>query len=179
MLNVYRYEGKKIEDIKNKICEELNEAEENLIIQEKETKTGLFKNKKIQVVVLKKEDVINYIKEYIKKICELMNIDINFEVKKRDNNILFLLHSNQNRILIGKSGRTLEALQTIIKQSIYNLTDIYINFSLDVGDYKEKQLKNLERLVRNIARNVAKTKIEAKLDSMNSYERRIVHTFKR
>ena len=37
-------------------------------------------------------------------------------------------------------------------------------------------IKNIEYLAKKTAREVAKTKVEAKLDSMNSYERRIVHS---
>ena len=40
---------------------------------------------------------------------------------------------------------------------------------------KEKHEKSLEILAKKIAKEVATTKIEAKLDSMNSYERRIIH----
>ena len=39
----------------------------------------------------------------------------------------------------------------------------------------EKREKTIEHLAKNIAKEVAATKIETKLDSMNSYERRIVH----
>ena len=48
-------------------------------------------------------------------------------------------------------------------------------FTLDVNEYKEKREKSLERLAKRIAREVKTTKVEAKLDSMNSYERRIIH----
>ena len=34
----------------------------------------------------------------------------------------------------------------------------------------------IEFLAKKIAREVSKTKVETKMDSMNSYERRIVHT---
>ena len=46
---------------------------------------------------------------------------------------------------------------------------------LDIENYKEKKVSHLERTVKQIAREVAKIKVEAKLDRMNSYERRIVH----
>ena len=44
------------------------------------------------------------------------------------------------------------------------------------AEYKLKQQKRLESLAKRVAREVSKTKIDAKLDPMNSYERRIVHT---
>ena len=48
-------------------------------------------------------------------------------------------------------------------------------FTIDINDYQEKKERNLIRLAKNIAREVSQTKVEAKLDSMNSYERRIIH----
>ena len=40
----------------------------------------------------------------------------------------------------------------------------------------KKRVKNIEYLAKKTAREVAKTKVEATMDSMNSYERRIVHS---
>ena len=51
----------------------------------------------------------------------------------------------------------------------------YYKFNLDVGEYKLKKQKNLERMAYRIAKEVRKTKVDAKLDPMNSYERRIIH----
>ena len=48
-------------------------------------------------------------------------------------------------------------------------------FLIDINSYKEKHEKQLVRLAKNVAKEVATTKIEAKMDSMNSYERRIIH----
>ena len=46
---------------------------------------------------------------------------------------------------------------------------------IDVGNYKEKRAKNIENLAKRLAREAYKTKTEVTMDSMNSYERRIVH----
>ena len=71
-----------------------------------------------------------------------------------------------------------------MKQELEKIDDIDIilgnneknNIVEYVEKYKEKREKSLESLARRIAREVATTKVEAKLDSMNSYERRFVHT---
>ena len=81
-----------------------------------------------------------------------------------------------NAILIGKNGKTLESINLILKQSLYKELGFYFNFILDAGEYKIKQQKNIERLAKQVAREVYNTKIPAKLDPMNAYERRIVHT---
>ena len=79
-------------------------------------------------------------------------------------------------MLIGKSGRTMEALNIVTKQVVSSEIGCNFPFIIDVGEYKEKQQKNIERMAKQIAREVAKSKIPAKLDPMNSYERRLVHT---
>ena len=104
-----------------------------------------------------------------------MGLEVNIEIKTKDNSKIITLYSNNNNILIGKNGRTLDALNTISKQVIRNEFGVNINFLIDVGEYKVNQQKNIERLAEKVAREVAKTKVEAKLDSMNSYERRLVH----
>ena len=85
------------------------------------------------------------------------------------------MYSDNNGILIGKDARTLNALTTIIKQAVFNQIGTYYNFVLDVSEYKEKQQYFIEKAAKKTAREVARTKIEAKLEPMNSYERRIVH----
>jgi spoIIIJ-associated protein len=67
------------------------------------------------------------------------------------------------------------ALSTVVRQMVFNELGYYYKFNLDVGEYKLKQQKNLERMAHKLAREVAKTKVEVKLDPMNSYERRIIH----
>ena len=170
----YTYQAKTFEEAKNMALAELMEQQENLYIKEIENSTKLF-NKKSVIEVVKKEDVLEYIKELIKSITKYMGLTVNMEVKKRDDNVTISLYSDNNAILIGKDARTLNALTTIIKQSVFNQIGTYYNFVLDVSEYKEKQQYFIERAAKKTAKEVARTKVEAKLEPMNSYERRIVH----
>ena len=170
----YTYQAKTFEEAKNLALAELMEQQENLYIKEIESSTKLFSKKSV-IEVVKKEDVLEYIKELIKNITKYMGLTVNMEVKKREDNVTISLYSDNNAILIGKDARTLNALTTIIKQSIFNQIGTYYNFVLDVSEYKEKQQFFIERAVKKSAKEVARTKIEAKLEPMNSYERRIVH----
>ena len=97
------------------------------------------------------------------------------QIDAREKNIEVKIFSDHNSILIGKDGRTLESLQNIVRQILYKYTEDEYKIILDVENYKEKKITNLERLAKRTAREVASTKIETKLDRMNSYERRIIH----
>ena len=170
----YTYQAKTFEEAKNEALKDLMEQQENLYIKEVENSTKLF-NKKSVIEVVKKEDVLEYIKELIKNITKFMGLTANMEVKKRDDNVTISLYSDNNGILIGKDARTLSALTTIIKQAVFNQIGTYYNFVLDVSEYKEKQQFFIERAAKKTAREVARTKIDANLEPMNSYQRRIVH----
>jgi len=170
----YIYEGKTIEELKEKTLNELKVNEEDLIINILEEKNSLLKKTaKIEVTTI--NDVINYAKEILSEILKLMNIDVKFEIRRREKTISIKLFSDNNAILIGKNGRTISALQTLVRQIISNEVNEKLSIILDVENYKEKRTKNIEYLAKKTAREVAKTKVEATLDSMNSYERRIVH----
>lgn len=174
-MEILVYEGKNLNELKEKAFSELNASENELYIRETEEVKGLLKTKKYKLEILTKDDVLKYIKNYIIDVAKNMGITVNIEAKKRENYIQINLFSENSSILIGKNGRTMEALQYLIKNSIYNKTGFKINVILDVEDYKEKINKHLEYNVKKIAREVRKTGVDAKLDPMNSYERRIVH----
>ena len=177
MLVKNRYSGKTKEEAINNAKIALQELEENLYIKEIEVKSGLF-NKKVEIEVIRKDDVADYIKELTKEIIRDMGINCNLEVKKRENglNITVITDDDNNSILIGKNGRTLDSLTAIIKHSIFNEIGEFYPFTLDVGEYKLAREQKLERLAKKVAREVAYTKVAAKMDPMNSYERRIIHT---
>lgn len=170
----YIYEAKTKEDAISKALNELNTTEENTIIKILEEKQGLLK-KSIKIEVIKVNDLIDYLKECINKILKLMNIEANLEVRKREKNIEIKIFSNKNSILIGKDGKNLDSLQNILRQILITNVECDYKLNLDIENYKEKRITNLERMAKKVAREVKITKIEAKLDKMNSYERRIVH----
>ena len=171
----YTYDGKTKEEAIEKALNELNVVKENLIIKVLEEKNTLLK-KNVKIEVINYNDVIDKIKEDIIEITKLMGMTSNLEVRRRDESITIKIFSDHNAVLIGRNGSTIAALQTIIRQIISNEIDEHINIILDVENYKEKRVKNIEFLAKKVAREVAKTKVETKLDSMNSYERRIVHS---
>ena len=170
----YTYQAKTFEEAKNQALVDLMEQESNLYINEIESSNKLF-NKKSVIEVIKKDDVVEHIKELVKDITKLMGLSINMETKKRGETLNITIYADNNAVLIGKNAKTLDALTTIIKQSIYKEIGENYKFVLDVSDYKQKREWNLERMAKQIAREVAKTGVEATLEPMNSYERRIIH----
>ena len=176
MLEKVRLEGKNKEELLNNFLSENNLILDEIYLKEEETEAKLFKSKKVILEIVKKSDVKDYLKEYIKTLGTNMGLTVNAEIREKEDHYEIMLISDNNNILIGKDGRTLNAIQLLLHQSLNNQVGFNIHVTVDVSNYKDKKIKRIEREVKRIMREVEKTKIEAKLDPMNSYERRLVHT---
>lgn len=175
-LKSHKYEGKNQEEVINSALKDLNASTNEVYTNVKEEITGsIFKSKKYKVEVILKEDLVEYIKNYLKEITDLMGLKVQFEVQKRENFIKVNMICDNNAILIGKNGRTMSSLQVLIRQAVQTKCEQRINIILDASDYKEKQQRSIERLAIRLAKDVRKTGVEVKMDSMNSFERRLVH----
>lgn len=170
----HRFVGKTYEEAVNKAKIELQELEENLIINVIDENKSLL-SKKCEIEVIEKREIKNFIKEKLVNILREMGYQAEVEIQVKQDIPTYRIYSNNDSLLIGKGGKNLEALQIVLRQIVNTETGINYKFFLDVSDYKEKNEHHLEVLARRLAREVATTKIEVKMDSMNSYERRIVH----
>jgi spoIIIJ-associated protein len=117
-------------------------------------------------------------KEYLEKILFNLGIECKTEFRTLDGGmqILYNLETTENSLLIGRDGKNLQALQFVLRNYLSQFTDSKIIVHLDIGGYHRNRVKQLEILATKTAKEVAKTKIEVKLDPMNSYERRVIHT---
>ena len=174
-MEVYVYEGKKEEEVLTKALTDLNVTENDILLKKEKNKGGLFKSETYKLTIVKITDIQEEIKTFLKDLLNKMDIDVTFESNIREKQITIKMFSDNNAILIGKNGQTLSALSTIVKQYIYNQIGQYPYINLDVENYKDKQIMHLERLAKNIAREVRNTKQPVTMENMNSYEGRIVH----
>ena len=174
-MNVVKEVAKTKDEVLNLVLAKLNANEEEVAYSFKEVKGGLFKGVTYECSGFLKTDIITEVQEYLKNILNGMGLEVNFEVNTKDGVTTIKMYTSNNPIVIGKNGANLEALTVIVRQFIKNLTSNGPRIILDVEDYKDRQIKKLERLAKNLARDVVRTKVDIEMDNMNSYERRIVH----
>ena len=170
-LNVFT--GKNYEEVEAEALKNLGLTTDDVVISKK-SKKGLFKNQ-VELIVTPLTEILDFSKEYIKELYASVGITIEFESRIENKQIQIKMHSTDSPIIIGYNGKNLQALQTILRGVIKNKFGASPYISLDVGNYKDRQIKNLERTAKRIAREVAKTKIPVEMENMNSYERLIVH----
>lgn len=174
-MNVVKMVAKTKEEAKNNVLAKLNASEEEAIYSFEEIKGGLFKGTTYECSGFLKLDLIDAAGDFLKELLTNMGIDASIEISTKENTTTLKIYSSNNPLIIGKNGQNLEALTTIVRQYIKNITANGPRIVLDVEDYKERQIKRLERLAKNLARDVVRTKTDIEMDNMNSYERRVVH----
>ncbi len=166
-------EAKTFEEAKNLLLEKLNANEHEVILKETATKKTLF-NKKVVVEGVTKVEINRAIKEFLIKIVRGLGLEAQVEQRTRNGITIFNIIGDDS-IIIGKNGRTMDAIQTLAIAMVIEQLNTYYKFIVDTNDYKQKRKERLEKLAKYTAKEVAKTKVEAKLDPMNSFERRIIH----
>ncbi len=176
MINKREYEGKDREDLLVKIKEELQFPVDELYIQEETTQAGLFKGQRYKLTVVTKLDVRTFIEEYVKEFSHLANIKMDYKLTEEEDFFKLVLDSDNNPILIGREGKTLAYFQVLLRQALLKNVGQMIPIHVDIAGYKEQKVRNIERQIEEIAKEVLSSKIDVSLDPMNSYERRKVHT---
>ena len=171
----YKFQAKSEEGLLDKALQELNLKAEDVITKTYEEKGGLFSGKKYTIEVVKLSDVAEVGKDLLKELLESLGIDANVETRLRDGKIKYDVFSKSNSVLIGKKGHILDSIQVYLRQAIFNAVDLYVNVTVDVEGYKQKQIYFLEKKVKKIAREVTLSKVDVKLDPMDSYTRKLVH----
>jgi len=124
------------------------------------------------------QDNLEKIKQIIQELFKKMDLGIEVEVKKpQDQTLPIDLKMEEPQILIGERGQTLAEIQhllkVILRRKIVPDGPFYIN--LDINDYKKKKTEYLKEMARSAADEVTLTKKEKILAPMPAYERRIIH----
>ncbi len=182
-------EAKSKEDaIKNALKElNLNDEKEADLIKvlsssKKNGFLGIGNGSIVKVRVIKFDELEKNIIEELRTLLTLLNFDVKYiKIKDIDENNKYLIEfdSKDAAIIIGKRGKTLEALQfllNVVVNNKYGNPDTPIKILLDIQNYRNKRVKSLEKLAKHLVLKVRKTKKPRILEPMNPYERKIIHT---
>ena len=152
-------------------------VKENLEKEEKNTKTEIKKPKK-EIILTKKEqeEAEKNIENFLKELKESIKEEFEYEIIKTDSKINVNLNGEGLGYLIGYRGETLYAMQNIMSTIAGKGIQNRVRVILDIQGYKEKREKTLEELAKKVAKTVIKTKKPIKLEPMQAYERKIIHS---
>ena len=169
-------ETKTLEEAKTSIVETLRVAENYIDFEVTEKKALLGLKRSYTVTGVVNVDIATYGQQLLETLFENMEIKATVNINENAEEISYQIETDENPVLIGKNGKTLEGLQFYMRNILNIFTEKHVMVLVDIGGYKENRKKQLEILATKTAKEVARTKISAKLEPMNAYERRIIHT---
>jgi spoIIIJ-associated protein len=177
MLKRIEFEAKNEQEALLLAVEKLGIAQNKIALKITREKKGLFSNGTALYEATPNINLVDEGQAYITSILEAFDADFQIDVKTADNEneIYYAVQSDQNALLIGREGRTLLAMQFLLRQHLVSFTQTPVRIKLDIANYHENHRKQLEILATRTAKEVVKTGIQVKLDPMSPYDRRIVH----
>jgi len=154
-------------------------TDDELEIEDEEVSTDeVHMEEAIKTLDEENEEILSAAREFLGKILETLELDNIVEMELENNTLNVNVNGDENRlgILIGKRGVTLDSIQYILNLIVNKKSSRYIRVNLDSSGYRDKRKKTLENLAGKMANKVLKTGRSIKLEPMNSYERKIIHT---
>lgn len=173
---------KSVETAKPVESEEVTKSEEIVETEEavKSEETEEEQEAESDVTIDRNDELFITSKNFLKQMIEDMGIDCDIESRTEGNMIKFNIMCSEESdigIIIGKRGETLDSLQYIVNLVTNRNADTYIRVILDCNQYRSKRERSLQKLARRLADKAIQTGRDIKLEPMNPYERRIIHTY--
>ena len=139
---------------------------------------GLFNKARVRISLNTTSPEEGKVKELVEKIISLMGLDLEVYVEEREIDFFVNVTGNDSALFIGKHGDSIEQFQTIVT-NIYNNgkpRDEFKKVTVDSNNYIVKREETLTNLAKRTAGKVIREHKDFKFESMNSYERRIIHS---
>jgi spoIIIJ-associated protein len=173
--------GKTIEDAVKNALNELKVTEDKIEYEVlEEGSKGLFKllgAKPAKIRVKVKRDYIFEAKNFLREVLNSMEVKSEIRIKEENDAIKITLTGPDMGILIGYRGETLDSLQYLVSLVVNKGHETaYKRVVLDTENYRSKREETLKRLAQKVAGTVRRTGKLIRLEPMNPYERRIIHS---
>ena len=174
-------EGKTVEEALNKALIELciDKSMVNVEILDRGSK-GLFNVigvKPARIKVSNKYDYIEEAKDFIANILNCMELEARIDFKEENDILRINLSGEKMGVIIGYRGETLDSIQYLVSLVVNKVHELpHKKVILDTENYRNKREETLKGVAIKTANKVKKTGKVFKLEPMNPYERRIIHS---
>lgn len=173
------YTGKTLDDLLAAAAKEKNCEVADLHYEIKEEKAGfLGLGKEVTAEVYCDQDILEFMKEYLQTYFDGIEMESYTEIDRdKDGYYHVNLDTQNNAILIGRNGQTLQALNTILRAAVSSEFKKRVGVLVDINGYKEEKYQKVCALARRVAKSVQRTKTDATLDPMPADERKAIHSY--
>jgi spoIIIJ-associated protein len=182
----YEFEGKTTEEALENASRELALQPEELNFDILEPgSAGIFglvggKKAKIRITLEKPEEAISengvqLAREALEKILGLIPVETTVNAEQTDGKIVLSIEGDTSGLLIGRRGKTLDALQYIVNKIVNKALDKKTYVVVDSENYRKRREESLTQLALKMGDKAKKIKKPVSTNLLNPHDRRIVH----
>ena len=176
---IREYEGRTEKEAIKKASEDLGVEADDLKIEVFSEKSRFFSfgnMVKIRVYLKdEEEDAATEAEKFLKGLFATIGTTVDTRSIEEDEKVYIEIISDSAGLIIGKRGKTLEALQLIVNIIVNKRGEKWRKVILDIENYRDKREQTLRELAQKVARKVKKTGKSQYLEPMNPFERRVIH----
>ena len=115
-------------------------------------------------------------KEFLENLIREMGLEGEVKVAVNETSVYADIDGKDTGTIIGKRGQTLDSIQYLTSLVVNKGEDEYIRVVVDAENYRAKREETLEKLAYRLAEKCVKTGRSVRLEPMNPYERKVIHT---
>ncbi len=182
----YEFEGKTTEEALENASRELDLQPEELNFDILEPgSAGIFglvggKKAKIRITLEKPEETnsengVQLAREALEKILGLIPVETTVNAEQTDGKIVLSIEGDTSGLLIGRRGKTLDALQYIVNKIVNKALDKKTYVVVDSENYRKRREESLTQLALKMGDKAKKIKKPVSTNLLNPHDRRIVH----
>ena len=170
-------EGKTTEEAMKLALEKLDVTRDEVKVTVlSEGKKGFFgRSKPAKILVTRKEDPASTPEGILKLILDEMGIECEIKSEIADGNIFLSVNTPNPGLLIGRRGRTLDAIQHLLNCIVNRSSLVKRRVIVDAEQYRERREEILVNLATKLSARVKATGQEEVVEPMSPQDRRVIH----
>lgn len=114
-------------------------------------------------------------KRLMEELLERIGVKAEVEGILKEEDLHLEIKGDQEGILIGRHGRTLDSLQFLVNRMVNKHLETPVRIVLDINDYRKRKTENLKKMAIRIGDKVKSKGHALTIGPFNAHDRRIIH----
>jgi spoIIIJ-associated protein len=185
-INTYEFEGKSTEEAIENAARNLNVPVEELNVDIIEPGSagifGLVGGRKARIKVTLKSapapqetDELLVAQQALERILSLLPVEATIRSDRIDGKVNLTIIGDRSGLLIGRKGKTLDALQYIVTKIVNKALDKKIHLVIDSENYRQRRTDSITQLALKMGEKAKRIKMPVTTNPLNPHDRRLVH----
>jgi spoIIIJ-associated protein len=121
------------------------------------------------------EEGLEIAKELMIGLLERIGVKKEVEGFSKEGNVYIEIRGDQEGILIGRHGRTLDSLQMLINRMVNKRLEKPVKVVLDIDDYRKRRADSLTKMAVRLGEKAKRTGHAVTFGPFNAHDRRSIH----